>query len=73
MKVIGIILAGGVGSRLGFEYPKQFVKFAGKTVLEHTVNVFLESNAISAVIVVVHKKYLALAREILIAPPISKC
>lgn len=69
MKVIGVILAGGVGSRLGFEYPKQFVKFAGKTVLEHTVNVFLESNAISAVIVVVHKKYLALAREILIAPP----
>ncbi|WP_275045225.1 NTP transferase domain-containing protein [Haemophilus influenzae] len=36
-KNIGIILAGGVGSRMGLGYPKQFSKIAGKTALEHTL------------------------------------
>ena len=41
---IAIILAGGVGSRLGMSTPKQFFKVAGKMVVEHTVDVF-ERNA----------------------------
>ena len=34
---IAIILAGGVGSRLGMSTPKQFFKVAGKMVVEHTL------------------------------------
>jgi len=37
---IAVILAGGIGSRLGLDKPKQFMKIAGKTILEHTVDVF---------------------------------
>ncbi len=37
---IAVILAGGVGSRLGISTPKQFFKVAGKMVVEHTVDVF---------------------------------
>ena len=37
---IAIILAGGVGSRLGMSTPKQFFKVAGKMVVEHTIDVF---------------------------------
>ena len=37
---IAIILAGGVGSRLGLSTPKQFFKVAGKMVVEHTIDVF---------------------------------
>ncbi len=40
MKNIAIILAGGSGSRLGNETPKQFLKVAGKQVIEHTLAVF---------------------------------
>lgn len=42
-KNVAIILAGGIGSRLGLSTPKQFFKVAGKMVVEHTVDAF-ESN-----------------------------
>lgn len=35
-----IILAGGSGSRLGGNLPKQFLKVAGKTILEHSIDAF---------------------------------
>lgn len=41
MKNIAIILAGGSGSRFGREdTPNQFLKVAGKKVIEHTLEVF---------------------------------
>jgi 2-C-methyl-D-erythritol 4-phosphate cytidylyltransferase len=39
-KTVGVILAGGVGVRMGLDIPKQFVPIAGKTSLEHTADVF---------------------------------
>lgn len=35
-----IIVAGGAGTRMGTEIPKQFLTLAGKPVLAHTVEVF---------------------------------
>lgn len=40
MKNIAIILAGGIGSRLNAGIPKQFLKVAGLTVIEHTIQHF---------------------------------
>ena len=34
-----ILLAGGSGTRLGGDQPKQFVRIAGKTILEHSLEV----------------------------------
>lgn len=39
-RVIAAILAGGSGTRLGADRPKQFVKLAGKSVLEHAYSAF---------------------------------
>lgn len=39
-KNVAVILAGGVGSRLGISTPKQFFKIAGKMVVEHTIDAF---------------------------------
>ena len=36
MRNIAVILAGGSGQRLGENIPKQFLKIAGKKVIEHT-------------------------------------
>lgn len=47
---IAVILAGGVGSRLGLGRPKQFMKVAGKTVLEHTVEVFQRHSQIDEIV-----------------------
>ncbi|MDR1826052.1 MAG: bifunctional cytidylyltransferase/SDR family oxidoreductase [Bifidobacteriaceae bacterium] len=53
MKTYGVVLAGGVGARLGLSVPKQMIKVAGKTILEHTVAVFNASPLIDEVIVMI--------------------
>ena len=52
MKNIAIILAGGSGTRLGNEVPKQFLKVAGKQIIEHTLNVFERSQDIDEICIV---------------------
>ena len=49
---IAVILAGGVGSRLGLSTPKQFLKVAGKMVVEHTVDVFERNAHIDEIVIV---------------------
>jgi len=62
----GIILASGSGSRYNAEVPKQFVKIAGKTVLEHTIEIFEKAEAIDEIIVVITPEYRTMAEEILL-------
>ena len=59
MKNIAVILAGGNGSRTGFETPKQFFKVAGKTVLEHTLDVFQKHKCIDEIAVVSHVNFIS--------------
>ena len=59
MRNIGIILAGGVGSRLGLSTPKQFFKVAGKTVIEHTVDVFEKNSLVDEIAIVIHQAYVS--------------
>lgn len=49
---IAVILAGGVGSRLGMTTPKQFYKVAGKMVVEHTIEVFERNRRIDEIAIV---------------------
>lgn len=55
---ISIILAGGVGQRLGKTSPKQFLKFNGKTCLEYTLSHFFLNEKIDHVIVVVRPEWI---------------
>ncbi|MBQ9705695.1 MAG: SDR family NAD(P)-dependent oxidoreductase, partial [Paludibacteraceae bacterium] len=55
---IAVILAGGSGSRLGNETPKQFLKVAGKQVIEHTIDVFERCQLIDAVCIVSRPDYI---------------
>ena len=57
MKNIAIILAGGSGHRLGESIPKQFLKIAGKKVIEHTIDLFQNHPWIDEIVVVVHPDY----------------
>ena len=49
---IAIVIAGGVGSRMGLDIPKQFVKVDGKTVLEYTLEGFQNHPLVDAIEVV---------------------
>jgi 2-C-methyl-D-erythritol 4-phosphate cytidylyltransferase len=67
VKNIAIILAGGVGSRLGDNIPKQFFKVAGKAVIEHTVDVFERSDRIDEIAIVIHSSFVAPVEDMVIA------
>lgn len=49
---IAMILAGGVGSRVGADVPKQFIEVQGKPILVHTVEKFQASPEVDAIEVV---------------------
>lgn len=66
MKNVAVILAGGVGSRLGLNKPKQFFKVAGKAVIEHTADVFQKHPGIDEIAIVMHQSYLAEAEAMVI-------
>ena len=40
MKRYAIIVAGGKGTRMGSDIPKQFMAIAGKPILAHTIEKF---------------------------------
>lgn len=52
MKKFVIIVAGGSGSRMGTEIPKQFLELCGKPVLMHTIQVFHNFDPASKIILV---------------------
>lgn len=57
MRNIAVILAGGTGSRMGAEMPKQFLPLAGRAVIEHSIETFCNHPAIDEVAVVVHPEW----------------
>ncbi|HVS67279.1 MAG TPA: 2-C-methyl-D-erythritol 4-phosphate cytidylyltransferase [Mycobacteriales bacterium] len=54
---MGVVLAGGVGTRVGLSIPKQLIKVAGKPVIEHTLAVFEAAAEIDDVIVLMTPGY----------------
>lgn len=52
LRSVGVVLAGGVGSRVGLGTPKQLATVAGRTILEHAIAVFDGAPEIDEVVVV---------------------
>lgn len=52
MKTIAIIIAGGVGKRVGADIPKQFIEIEGKPILIYTLEAFDKYDAIDEIEVV---------------------
>lgn len=55
---VALILAGGVGNRLGAKIPKQFIEVLGKPVLAYTIEAFEKHSEIDAVLVACVKPYM---------------
>lgn len=55
---VGLIVAAGVGQRLGNGTPKGFVALAGEPLLVHSVRTFLRCDTIDAVVLVVGPSHL---------------
>jgi len=61
-----IIVAGGSGSRMGAEIPKQFLHFAGKPILLHTIEKFYATNAAYNLILVLPESHFGAWEEIIL-------
>jgi len=72
MKNIAVILAGGVGRRLGDTVPKQFLKVAGKQVIEHTLDAFQNHPQIDEIAVVSNSDFVAHVEQIAVKNNYSK-
>ena len=60
MRNIAIILAGGVGNRVGGDKPKQLLPLVdGRTILEHSVDAFEQAPSIDEIAIVMHPDYSA--------------
>lgn len=61
---VPIILAGGVGSRVGADRPKQFIEIYGKPVLVYTIELFQNHPEIDAIEVVCIKSHIDYLNEL---------
>lgn len=66
MKNIAIILASGKGERTGLNVPKQFVKIAGRTVLEHTIDTFEKHPLINDIIIISNINYVDVVQNLVL-------
>ncbi len=55
---VAVILAGGVGARMGLGIPKQLIKIAGRPILEHTVAAFQGHPAVDEIIIMMARGHL---------------
>lgn len=61
---IALILAGGVGSRVGEKKPKQFVEVLGKPVLAYTIEAFQQHNEIDRIYIVCLEEYIETIKKL---------
>ncbi len=52
-KISTVIVAGGMGKRLGADVPKAFVNLGGKYLFEHSLEIFLHHASVAEIIIVV--------------------
>ena len=65
---IAVILAGGIGARVGSTLPKQLLPLAdGRSVLEHAVSAFEQADCIDEVCIVMHPDHIMHAEQMLLA------
>lgn len=71
---IAVILAGGSGTRMGTgtDIPKQFMKVAGKKVIEHTIDVFEASPLIDEICIVSKSDFINDVENLVVANQYKK-
>ncbi|WP_029146211.1 bifunctional cytidylyltransferase/SDR family oxidoreductase [Microbacterium luticocti] len=53
-RTVAVVLAGGIGVRVGLGIPKQLIKIAGKAIVEHTVEALSASPLVDEIIIMMN-------------------
>ena len=64
LRNVAVVLAGGTGTRVGLNIPKQLIKIAGKPIIEHTIATMQASPLIDEILVLMAPGYLDEIRAI---------
>ena len=64
LRTVAVVLAGGTGTRVGLQIPKQLLKIAGKPIMEHAIAVFEDSAEIDEIVVLMTPGFVPEARAI---------
>ena len=64
LRNVAVILAGGTGTRVGLNIPKQLIKVAGKPIIEHTIAAMQQSPLVDEIVVMMAPGYLDEVRAI---------
>ena len=65
MNRVAVIVAGGSGTRMGNDLPKQFLKLNGKEILLHSVDAFIHAYTDITIILVLPKDYIAFTKALI--------
>ncbi len=57
LRTVAVLLAGGVGSRIGKEIPKQLLEVSGKPIIEYTIRTFNEHPEVDEIIIMMTPGY----------------
>lgn len=64
LRNVAVVLAGGTGTRVGLSIPKQLIKIAGKTIIEHTIAAFQASTLVDEIVILMAPGHLDPVRAI---------
>src|SRR5580693_9789514 len=65
MRMVAVVLGGGVGQRIGAQVPKQLLRLGGRTLIEHCVAAFEQAPGVDEILVVMAAGYVDQVKEIL--------
>ncbi len=63
--IFGLILAGGTGSRMGADMPKQYLEIGDKPIIVHTAERFLEYKGFEKIIVLCPNEWIQYTKDII--------
>ncbi len=63
--VVAAVLAGGSGSRMGADIPKQFLEICGEPIIVRSIRAFTENSRVDVCIVSVNEMYLEYTNELI--------
>lgn len=69
---VALIFAGGVGSRMGSDTPKQFLEWNGKTIIIHTLEVFEQHKNIDEIVIACKADWLDYMKELIAQAGLEK-
>ena len=65
MRMVAVVLGGGMGQRLGAGMPKQLLRLAGRTLIEHCVAAFEQAPGVDEILVVMASGYVGQVEALL--------